>query len=294
MAHASPAKRREVQELVRVLTSNPVVAVAGIESIPSPSIQKIRKNLRSDATIRVSKNTLIQIALQEAGKQQPGLEQLADKIRGPTAVIATKLSPFKLYRRLESSKAKAPAKGGELAPEDIWVRKGETAFKPGPIVGELQKAGIPAKIDQGKVVIASDKLLVRAGDKIPQPVAAALTRLEVFPLVIGMDVRAAYEQGMIYDQAVLRVDEKVLMERITTAIRQAFNLSINAAFPTKQTIPHMLAKAHREALALGVEARILDRGVVDLLLAKGNAQMLALAKAAKPEGLDEELKKKIA
>lgn len=293
MTHVAPAKKREVAELVRILKENPVVAVASIESIPSPSIQKIRRSLRKDATIKVSKNTLLQIALKEAGKDKPQLEELSSRLRGPTAVIATSLSPFQLYRRLEGSKARAPAKGGEVAPEDIWVRKGETSFKPGPIVGELQKAGIPAKIDQGKVVIASDKLVVKQGDKIPQPTAAALTRLEIFPLVIGMNVQAAYESGMIYEQKVLQVDEKKLLEQITLAARQAVNLSVNAGYPTKKTIEIMLQKAHREALAVGVEAVILDKKVIDLLLAKGEAQMLAVGKLTKPEARDEELNKKL-
>ncbi|HVL87979.1 MAG TPA: 50S ribosomal protein L10 [Candidatus Thermoplasmatota archaeon] len=292
-AHVAPVKKREVAELVRILRESPVVAVASIEAIPSPSIQKIRRNLRKDATIRVSKNTLLALALKEAAKEKPALESLAAKINGPTAVIATSLSPFKLYRRLEGSKARAPAKGGETAPEDVWVRQGETAFKPGPIVGELQKAGIPAKIDQGKVVISADKLVVKAGDKIPQPLAAALTRLEIHPLIIGMNVQAAYESGMIYEQRVLQVDEKQLLAQIGQAARAAVNLSVNAGYPTKKTIEILLQKAHREALAVGLEAEILDTKVIDLLLAKGQAEMLAVARKASPEALDEELKSKL-
>ena len=45
---------------------------------------------------------------------------------------------------MEATKTPAPASGGELAIEDIVIKEGETSFKPGPIVGDLQKAGIPA------------------------------------------------------------------------------------------------------------------------------------------------------
>ena len=64
---------------------------------------------------------------------------------------------------MEATKSTAPAKPGDIAPEDIIVKEGETPFKPGPIVGELQKAGIPAAIEGGKIVIRKDKVLVEKG-----------------------------------------------------------------------------------------------------------------------------------
>ncbi len=48
---------------------------------------------------------------------------------------------------LEKTKTKMAARPGETAPEDIVVSKGPTGFRPGPIVGELQQAGIPAAIE---------------------------------------------------------------------------------------------------------------------------------------------------
>ena len=58
------------------------------------------------------------------------------------------------------------------------IKQGDTSFKPGPIVGELQKVGIPAAIESGKVVIKSDKLLVKEGETISAEVAQMLTKLE--------------------------------------------------------------------------------------------------------------------
>src|SRR5439155_984135 len=88
-------------------------------------------------------------------------------IEGQTAVVTADINPFRLFKELEATKTRAPARGGEIAPEDLWVRAGETPFKPGPVVGELQKAGVPAAIERGKVVIRQDKLMVRAGQRIP-------------------------------------------------------------------------------------------------------------------------------
>src|SRR5256712_8691378 len=104
------------------------------------------------------------------------LFKLSDTIEGQTAVVAAYINPCRLFKDREATRRRAPARGGEIAPEDLWVRGGETPFKPGPVVGELQKAGIPAAIERGKVVIRQDKLMVKAGARIPRDVAQQLAR----------------------------------------------------------------------------------------------------------------------
>jgi len=292
-AHVSDAKKAEVAELVEMLRGADVIALAGIQGIPGLSMLQLRKSLRGEATMRVTKNTLLVIALRELGAEKEGLDELANRVEGPIAVIATNMNPFKLYKKMSASRQKAPARGGEIAPEDIWINKGDTPFKPGPIVGELQRSGIPAAIDGGKVVIKSDKLVVKKGAPIPAATAQALTRLEIFPLVVGLDVKAVYEKGTIYGASVLAIDDVKVMADLTQAARNAVNLSVNAGYPTKKTIEIMLLKAHREALSLAVEAAFPEPKALESILGKANAQALAVARKLKPEALDEDLKKKV-
>src|SRR5438094_2529277 len=143
-AHVAKWKKEELDTIVRLLKESPVVGLANVDSIPSAQMQTMRKTLRDDATIKISKNSLLALALKEVGMSKKGLDALAENIGGSTAIIATKMKPHRLYRRLEASKTKTGIKAGQKAPEDIRVSKGPTEFKPGPIVGDLQKAGIPA------------------------------------------------------------------------------------------------------------------------------------------------------
>lgn len=292
-AHVAPAKKAEVERLVKMLVEAEVVALGNINGIPSNSMIAMRRQLRGEATLKVSKNTLLKLALAKAGESRPGLDQLAAKIDGPTVVITTKMNPFRLYKKVETSKSKAPARGGEKAPEDIWVYKGETPFKPGPIVGELQRSGIPAAIDAGKVVIKSDKLLVKKGEAIPQSLAAGLTRLEIFPLTVGLDLKAVFEKGMLYGPDVLGIDETKVMADLMKGIRSAINLSVNTAYPTKKTIEMLLQKAHREAIAAAMEAGHLEGKATEMVLGKANAQAMAIARKLTDEALDEDLKSKV-
>lgn len=287
-AHVAPAKKAEVESIIKMLEGDQVIGLGNIQGIPSNAMIAMRRKLRGEATLKVTKNSLLKIALERAG-----MEQLAARINGPTVLITTKMNPFRLSKRFSESKTKAAARGGEVAPEDIWVYRGDTPFKPGPVVGELQRSGIPAAIDEGKVVIKSDKLLVKKGDKIPQNIAQGLTRLEIFPLTIGLNLQAVWEGGMLYGPDVLSVDEAKVRADLEKAIRSGINLSVNAAYPTKQTVEILLQKAHREAVALAVEAAIPEPKALDMILGKANAQAMAVAKKLTAEALDEDLKTKL-
>ena len=247
-AHVAKWKKEEVAEIIALLKSNPVIGLANVDAIPSAQMQTMRKGLREDATIKISKNTLLALALKEVGANKAGLEGLTGNMQGSTAIIATKMKPHRLYRRLEASKTKAPLKAGQKALEDITVPKGETQFKPGPIVGELQKAGIPAAIDAGKVVIKQNKVVLKAGEAASQDLATMLTRLEILPMIVGMDLKAVFEEGTIYTREMLSVDETA---RLQEAHRRALNVAVFVAYPNKVSLPFLLSKAYSGLIGVG-------------------------------------------
>ena len=288
-AHVAPWKKEAVASLTKQIKKSKVIGVIDVHGVPAPAFQTMRTNLRGKAEITMLKNTLLKIALDHAAKDKKGLDKLTEAVDGQCAIVTSDLNPFKLFKQLDATKTKMPAKGGEVAPDDIEIKAGETPFKPGPVVGELQKAGLPAAIEQGKVVIKKDKVLVKKGDKIPREVALVLSKLEIFPLTVGLNLNAAYEDGMVYAKDLLAVDEAEILNRVRAAASGALNLSVFIAFPTKQSITPMLAKAHMDALNLAVNADIPNKETIKLMFAKANAQMLSLASKA-PAALDDELK----
>ena len=160
------------------------------------------------------------------------------------------------------------------------MQKGPTSFPPGPIVGELQGAGIPAGIEGGKVVIRETKTVARQGDVVDAKLASILSRLGIRPVELGLDLRAVYEKGMVYESILLAVDETKYRSDLTLAVQRAFNLSINSAYPAKATISTLLTKAASQSRNLAINAEIIMPDIIDVLLAKGNLQMLSLAKIA--------------
>lgn len=275
-AHVADWKKDEVKELTNLFTKNRVVGIIEVGGIPAPQMQQMRKNLHGVATIRSAKNNLIIRALDEAEKESKGVSGLKDHVKGQSAIIATEMNPFKLSSKLKGSRTMAPAKGGEKAAHDIEVKAGETPFKPGPIVGELQKVGIPAAILEGKVVVKSDKVLVPQGETITAEVAQMLTRLEIFPIEIGMTLNGVFEDGSIFSPDVLDINIDEFLGRMKQASNNAFNLAISAGWVTKQTIQPLLMKAHHNAFTIALEMGIVSKETIKHLISKANTQMLAL------------------
>jgi len=280
MAHVAAWKKDLVKELVKDMTENPIVAIVDLHGIPGQQIQSMRAGMREHAILKMTKNNLLLLALDEAAKQKPGLEGLKEAVHGQCAMVATDINPFKLFRQLEATKAPAPAKAGELAPMDIVVPKGPTPFGPGPIIGDLQKIGLPAAIEGGKIAIRKDTTLVKMGEPIPAPVAAMLPKLEILPMIVGLDLRSAFEDGTIYGRDVLDIPEGHYLNLFATAAFNARALGVAIAFPTKETIVPLIVKAFRESLGLSISAAIPTRENIEMLLAKADSQMLALAAAS--------------
>ncbi|MFH1013776.1 MAG: 50S ribosomal protein L10 [Thermoplasmatota archaeon] len=290
MAHVSKWKHEELEELTTIIANHPIIGIVEIGSIPAPQMQQMRRNLREKLVIRSSKNTLICRALDNAVGNHKQIDELKTLIRGQTAIIATDMNPFKLFGSLKATRTKAPAKGGETATDDILVKAGDTPFKPGPIVGELQKVGIPAAIESGKVIIKKDKVIVKQGERIPRDVAQMLARLDIFPLDIGITMHGAYEDGLIYKSDVLDIDIDAYMVQMQKAIRSSYALALETAWVTKQTIIPLIVKAHRCAITLAMEQGILTKDTAPLILGKAHRSMLSIASKLKDDGLDKDLK----
>ena len=273
MAHVAEWKYDEVKSLKEIFTNNKVLGIVNIGGIPAPQLQKMRKNLHGTAQIRSAKNKLIFRALKEAEKDVEGIENLKDFVEGQSAIIATEMNPFRLYGKMKETRTMAPAKGGETATHDIEVKAGDTPFKPGPIVGELQKVGIPAAIEKGKVAIKKDKVVVKEGETIPTELAKMLTRLEIFPIEIGMEINGVFEDGNVFEPEVLDIDMDEFFGDIKRASSNAFNLAIETSWYNKHTIQPLIMKAHHNAFAIALEQNILNKETIKHLLGKASAQM---------------------
>ena len=296
MAHVAEWKKEEVSELKGLIDSYDVVGIVDLLNIPAKQLQEMRKSLNGKAIIRMSKKNLIDLALEDCNAEKNNIVDLSEYMDGQVAVIATEMNPFKLYKILEDSKTAAPAKPGAIATDDIIIPEGDTGFEPGPFLGELQQVGIPAKIDKGKIVVSKETTLVEAGEEISKEVASTLTRMDINPMEVGIDLKAVYEDESIYTSDVLAIDEEQTLADIQGAFMNAFNLSVNAVIPTEETISAIITNAYTKAFNVAMEGVVFTSETSEPLIGLSQAKMLALASlVADVDGaLDDELAEKVA
>lgn len=268
--------RKDKIEAVKNLASDmkkyPVVGVLTLHKLPAAALQKIRNELGGDAKIKVARKAILEKALDEAGRKE-----LIELLSSQPAVVMTEMNPFKLYKSIQSKKSKVSAKPGDIAIEDIVVPAGPTDIPPGPAISALSKVKVAAKVEGGKIAVIRDSPVAKAGDKISADLASVLSMVKLTPMEVSLDVVGLSENGMLYKKDVLAVDEKKMLADIELAAVQAFNLSMNAGYVTKQTVEPMITKAFLNAKSLALEAGIMDKGVIDDLLTKAKRQADSLS-----------------
>jgi large subunit ribosomal protein L10 len=247
-----------------------------MENLPAKQLQQMRQTLRDTCVIRMTKRRLIKVVFDKLKEEKKGVEQLKEHLKGMPALIFTKENPFKLHAMLHKSKSKAPAKAGQTAPMDIVVPAGPTPFAPGPIISELGGVGIKAGIEGGKVVIKEDSTVCKEGEQISPEAAGILTRLGIEPMEIGLDLVATFENGTIFTSDVLAVDEEEFRQKFISAHSWAFNLAVETAFPTAQTIGLLISKAFSDSKALALSQDIMTDATAKELLAKAESQASSL------------------
>ena len=248
-----PEKTERVDAVRAILVAQPVTALVGVRGVPAAALQSMRREFRTRGhPILVAPNSAIRHAVEAAVTERPSLKPLLDHVADQTAILSARGNPFTLYQEFSKTRSPTPARGGEIAPQDILVPAGTTSFKPGPIVGELQHAGFPAAIEKGKVVLKKDTVIVKAGHPISREVAGLLTRMEIFPLEVGLDLRALVDGETFYSPEVLSVDLNQRREEMLRAYRRALGLALEIGYTSPETVPLLFGRAHRQALVLAV------------------------------------------
>jgi large subunit ribosomal protein L10 len=261
------AKEKKAHALSKKMLEHKVVALAGFRGVPASNLQSMRRDLADRKHyFKVAPNSQILHALKSAAKEKGKLAELEQYVTDQTAVLLTDSNPFGLYRELLRTKSKVAPKGGEKAPEDIWVFAGETSFKPGPIVAELQHAGFPAAIEKGKVVLKKDTVVVKKGNIINREVAQMLARLDIKPLEVGLFLRVAVEEEMLYPGDSLAVDFDAMIGKMVLARSQALNLAMAMGYMTPETFPRLIVRAKRQATGLALAIGFISPGTIGALL----------------------------
>ncbi|MCH7850018.1 MAG: 50S ribosomal protein L10 [Nanoarchaeota archaeon] len=236
--HVSEAKKAKVKDLAEKMKKKTVMVIS-IKGLPSAQFQDIKKKLRNKADVMVVKKSLVNFALDHSGIKE--LQELVPFINDSTAVLFSDSDAFELSSILSKETSPAKAKAGQIAPMDIEVKAGPTELLPGPDISALSSVGLAPKVENGKIAIIQDKIIVKKGDVISEAHAAVMAKLDIIPFEVGVEPVAAYMDGIVYKD--IKIDSEATIAELESAYGSALSFAVEIVYVNSLTLDYILSKA---------------------------------------------------
>lgn len=285
MQVAKTYSKKNVQmynNLIELTKQYKVIALIKMEKVRSTQLMQVRKNFRDHLKIMMTKNNVAKKALQAVDIK--GMDKIMEALDGQRAFMFTNMDPFKLFLTLDKSKIYLPAKGGDVATDEIVIPAGNTGIPPGPVLSEFKEAKVPTKIDAGSIAVSEDTVVATPGDVISHKLAALLSKLNVKPIKAGMSIYLAIQDGVFYSNEDLRIDVDEARQELLASFNSALALAVDASYVAKESIEHLLRKAFSNARSLSINAGYVTPETVKDTLASANVKAQALYETAKKSG----------
>jgi len=268
--------------------------IVGVDNVGSKQMQQIRIALRGEAEMIMGKNTTIRKVLKDYLLENPGhpIENIVPHINGNVGFVFTNGDMASVRDVIVSNRVPAPARVGSVAPVDVFVEPGPTGCDPGQ-TSWFQALNIPTKINRGQIEMISRVHLVHEGEKVGNSEAALLQKLNIKPFDYGLLVTQVYDNGEVFDPAVLDLTEADLVAKVHAGASLLSALCLSIGYPTKASLVHTINNALKMcvSVALGTDYKFPRASEFEDFLANPGNFVSAAAPAAAdaaPEVKEEE------
>merc|ERR1712066_148182 len=147
------------------------------------------------------------------------------------------------FRRLSAAKV------GQTSVVDMSRPSGPTGMDPSQ-TAFFQALNIGTKIVKGQIELISDFPLLKVGDKVAPSAAILLGKLGIRPFEYGMEVRSVYQDGTVFDAAVLDIKDDVLIQKFMAGVANMAAFSREVGIPTEAGLPHAFGNAFKNVASL--------------------------------------------
>jgi len=247
-AHVSEEKKKIVGELADLVKSKKTILLASIRDLPASQYQEISKKLRTKAIVKLPKRNLILRAIDSTKNDE--MKKIESKIESSVAVLFSDLDTFELSVELLKNKSPAKARPGQEAPEDITVKAGATELVPGPAISELSSVGLKVQVQDGKLHIKEDKVIVKKGEKISEKASDVMSKLNIKPFSIGFIPVAGFDSRENKFYSEIKINREETLANLKDAFARAIPFAISVGYICGDTVKLLLQKAEREAKVL--------------------------------------------
>ena len=234
------------EEIAKEMKSYKTVGIVDLYKIPTKEFKEIRKALSELARIKVIKKSTLKFASEKAGEE---FKKLFELNPNQFAILFSNEEPFSLFKKIYETTSETYAKENDVAEEDIWVYAGPTQIKAGPSISEFARLKIPAGVEAGFIAVKKDTQVAKRGDKISKELAALLRKLKIKAKKVRLNVLGLLHDGVLYKSDTLNLVFEY-PKMLKQASQNAFNLSVNIGYPTRENINILISKCYLNAKAI--------------------------------------------
>lgn len=238
-------------KLMGLIQDYPNIMIVHADYVGSKQLQEIRIDLRGRAVVLMGKNTMIRTCLRMNKDKYPelGLDKLVNSIRGNIGFIFC-IAPMDEVRAvMEAKKVPAAAKAGVISTAAVALPAGNTGLDPSN-TNFFQALNIATKIVKGQIELINEVKILNVGDKVSLSQQVLLSKLNIRPFEYGLVLLQVYQNGSVFDAAVLDITDAVLMTKWAAGVANVAAFSREIGVPTAASLPHMISGGFKNIAAL--------------------------------------------
>jgi len=278
-----------IKRMKELLDTYTKVFIVNATHVGSKQFQDIRLALRGSGVVLMGKNTVMRKVIAGLGEDSP-FANLLPQIVGNIGLVFVKEDMKACRDIIAQFVVPAPARAGVVANANVIVPKGPTGCDPSQ-TSYFQTMEINTKISRGQIEIQTDVHLITKGDRVTAGQADLLQKLGICPFTYGLAITQVFDNGAIYDVAVLDITDDVIMSEFSLHARDVAAVGHALNRPNAASVYHSVRYAFKTILAVvvneGFTHKFEEAGDVLGYLADPSAFAAAAAPAA-AEGAAEE------
>jgi len=224
--------------------------LVSIDNVSSLQMGQIRLTLRKkgfdEPVLLMGKNTILKKVLRGVVEEIPELGVLLKKISGNIGIAFTNGDLKILKDTILENKVTASAREGAVSQCDVKIQAGSTNLVPDK-TSFFQALSIPTKITKGCIEILSEVLVLKKDEKVNASTAELLSMLGVRPFSYGMGIVSVYDNGSIYDPAILDITEEDILKFYSSSLFRISALCLSLGYLTIASVPTMLISGFKKS-----------------------------------------------
>merc|ERR1712072_591029 len=248
-------KANYFQKLEDAIRNHSKFLLVNADNVASLQFAQIRAALRGKAQIVMGKNTMMKKVIRGLIDEFPEYEKVLPLLIDNVGFVFTNGDLKETRDEVLTHKKAAPARAGAIAPVAVVVPAQNTGMGPEK-TSFFQALNIQTKIARGTIEIVSPVNLLQVGDKVGQSESTLLNMLKISPFTYGLKVTACYDEGSVFEPAVLDITEDDIRAKFMAAVNNVAAVALNIGYPTAVSAPHSIANALKKLIAVAAATDI--------------------------------------